>query len=253
MTTQTPPTAWDPAGPESPHPDVKVAGSPLTDPDGEPLDLVIRDDKGIKGKLLFVGGAVAALVAVGVAAFTIVGLDDADGSANAAATVAPDANQPTPETTPLSAEEKKKALKDRAIAAAANDAVPSLKTKTGPTPTPSATAPTEVSGGAGPAVSPGTAQAIAKGMLKGYGWDPKTQFGCLYNLWNKESGWRTTAGSVNGPYGIPQANPGTKMASAGPKWQTDAATQIKWGFGYIKGRYSTPCGAWSHFLANHWY
>ncbi|ROO82809.1 hypothetical protein EDD29_0293 [Actinocorallia herbida] len=250
MTTQAPPpTAWDPAGPETPHPDVKVAGTPLTDPEGEPLDLVIRDRKGGKNKLLIAGGVVAALVAAVVAAAVIVGLDDADGT-TAVATLAPK-DEVAPESTPLSAEEQKKALKDRAIAAAAEDTVPSLKTKTVPTPEP--TDPAEATAGAGPAVSPGTAQAIAKGMLKGYGWDPKTQFGCLYNLWNKESGWRTTAGSVNGPYGIPQANPGTKMASAGPKWQTDAATQIKWGFGYIKGRYSTPCGAWSHFLANHWY
>jgi hypothetical protein len=58
---------------------------------------------------------------------------------------------------------------------------------------------------------------------------------------------------VNGPYGIPQANPGTKMADAGPKWKTDAATQIKWGFGYIKARYKTPCGGWAHFQSAGWY
>ncbi|MCD0447884.1 lytic transglycosylase domain-containing protein [Actinocorallia sp. API 0066] len=249
MTTQTPPTAWDPAGPESPHPDVKVAGTPLTDPDGEPLDLGGHRAGGGRSKLLFAGGALAALVAVGLAVGVIVNLGDAEGSTQAAATVAPD-DRPAPESTPLSAEQQRKALRDRAIAAASRDKVPSLRTKSVPTPT---AAPGEVEGGPGPAVPPGTAQAIAKKMLKSYGWEPDTQFGCLYNLWNKESGWRTTAGRLDGPYGIPQANPGSKMASAGPEWKTDAATQIKWGLGYVKGRYGTPCGAWSHFLANHWY
>jgi hypothetical protein len=90
-------------------------------------------------------------------------------------------------------------------------------------------------------------------MMKSFGWEPATQFGCLYKLWDRESHWRTTAGHVNGPYGIPQANPGTKMVSAGPKWQTDATTQIKWGFGYIKARYSNPCGAWAKSQSVGWY
>ena len=43
-----------------------------------------------------------------------------------------------------------------------------------------------------------------------------------------------TAANPSGAYGIPQALPGSKMASAGPDWQTSAATQIRWGLGYIK-------------------
>jgi hypothetical protein len=73
-------------------------------------------------------------------------------------------------------------------------------------------------------------------------------------LWNKESGWRVNAyNSGSGAYGIPQALPGSKMASAGADWQTNAATQIKWGLGYIKGRYGTPCGAWGHSQSVGWY
>ena len=72
------------------------------------------------------------------------------------------------------------------------------------------------------------------------------QFPCLNKLWNKESGWNAHAENKgSGAYGIPQALPGKKMSSAGSDWQTNPATQIKWGLGYIKGRYKTPCGAWN--------
>jgi hypothetical protein len=73
------------------------------------------------------------------------------------------------------------------------------------------------------------------------------QFPCLDKLWKKESGWNYRAENRgSGAYGIPQALPGKKMASAGSDWETNPATQIKWGLGYIKGRYDSPCGAWSH-------
>ena len=72
-------------------------------------------------------------------------------------------------------------------------------------------------------------------------------------LWNHESGWRVHAANGSGAYGIPQALPGSKMGSAGPDWQNNAETQIKWGLGYIASRYGTPCGAWSSWQANGWY
>jgi hypothetical protein len=76
---------------------------------------------------------------------------------------------------------------------------------------------------------------------------PIDQFPCLDRLWKKESGWNYRASNrSSGAYGIPQALPGKKMATAGADWKTSPATQIKWGLGYIKGRYDTPCGAWSH-------
>jgi hypothetical protein len=75
---------------------------------------------------------------------------------------------------------------------------------------------------------------------------PISQFGCLNKLWNKESGWNHRAENPSsGAYGIPQSYPGNKMRSAGADWRTNPATQIKWGLGYIKGRYQSPCGAWS--------
>ena len=72
-------------------------------------------------------------------------------------------------------------------------------------------------------------------------------------MWSRESGWRTNAANPSGAYGIPQALPGSKMSSAGPDWQTNAETQIKWGLGYIAARYDTPCGAWSFWQAHNYY
>ena len=103
-----------------------------------------------------------------------------------------------------------------------------------------------------PPPDPGTAQSIADGLLSSFGF-AKSQWGCLDDLWERESGWVDTAENASGAYGIPQALPGSKMASAGPDWQTNPTTQIKWGLGYIKSVYSTPCGAWSHEEADGWY
>jgi len=100
---------------------------------------------------------------------------------------------------------------------------------------------------------PGSAQAIAEQMLPSFGFSVSGQFGCLVDLWNRESGWRYNAENASGAYGIPQALPGSKMASSGADWQTNPATQINWGLGYIKSTYSTPCGAWDHEEADGWY
>lgn len=100
---------------------------------------------------------------------------------------------------------------------------------------------------------PGTAQAIAYGIVKSLGWSD-AEYGCLVALWQRESNWNTFAQNpYSGAYGIPQALPGEKMASAGADWQTNPATQINWGIGYIAGRYGTPCGAWSHSESVGWY
>jgi hypothetical protein len=102
-------------------------------------------------------------------------------------------------------------------------------------------------------VASGTAQQIAEGMLSSYGWS-SSQFSCLEPLWAEESGWNVTAENPSsGAYGIPQAMPGSEMASAGADWQTDAATQIRWGLSYIQGRYGSPCGAWAHEESDGWY
>jgi hypothetical protein len=105
---------------------------------------------------------------------------------------------------------------------------------------------------AGPPPDPSSAQGIAYGLLSSYGFSTD-QWGCLDDLWAEESGWRYNAENPSGAYGIPQALPGSKMASAGPDWQTDPTTQIKWGLSYIKSTYGTPCVAWAHEQADGWY
>ncbi|MCU1438069.1 MAG: hypothetical protein JWP66_1156 [Naasia sp.] len=100
---------------------------------------------------------------------------------------------------------------------------------------------------------PGTAQAIAADMVAARGWG-SDQFDCLVALWKKESGWRVNAyNASSGAYGIPQSLPGNKMASAGADWETNPATQISWGLGYITGRYGSPCGAWASSQSRGWY
>ncbi len=105
-----------------------------------------------------------------------------------------------------------------------------------------------------PPPDPGTAQRTGYDMLPSFGFNQTTQWSCLLNLWNRESGWAYDAtNTASGAYGIPQALPGDKMASAGADWQTNPATQIKWGLGYISQIYGTPCGAWNNELAYGYY
>jgi hypothetical protein len=88
-------------------------------------------------------------------------------------------------------------------------------------------------------------------LQKGFGLE---QMPCLDKLWTKESGWNHLAENRNThAYGIPQAYPGSKMATFGSDWKTNPATQIAWGLSYIKGQYKTPCGAWAYFQANNTY
>jgi hypothetical protein len=142
-----------------------------------------------------------------------------------------------------------------------------VKPKPTPTPTPTPTkAPVAEddgdSGDSGGSVAsappagvpdPGSAKAIAYEMLQARGMGDD-QYSCLVSLWNRESGWNVYASnSSSGAYGIPQALPGSKMASAGADWQTNPATQIKWGLGYIKAIYGDPCKAWAFEEANGYY
>lgn len=98
-----------------------------------------------------------------------------------------------------------------------------------------------VASGAG---STSSNQNLGQMMAAQLGWTG-TEWDYLRTGWQEESGWRTDAAydhndPYNHAYGIPQANPGTKMASAGADWKTSAKTQIKWGLGYIKGTYGSP-------------
>ena len=96
-------------------------------------------------------------------------------------------------------------------------------------------------------------QHIARKMLRSFGWSWR-QFRYLNLLWEAESSWNVSAENPStGAYGIPQAVPGSKMSAAGADWQTDAATQIRWGLGYISAAYGSPRSAWEHEVAYGWY
>ncbi|WP_200422904.1 lytic transglycosylase domain-containing protein [Streptomyces sp. Y2F8-2] len=80
------------------------------------------------------------------------------------------------------------------------------------------------------------------------------QFQCFSNIVDHESGWNYHAvNASSGAYGLFQALPAGKYASAGADWQTNPATQIKWGLNYMNTSYGSPCKAWSFWQANHWY
>jgi hypothetical protein len=108
------------------------------------------------------------------------------------------------------------------------------------------------SGGSVAIPDPGSARGIARSILASQGMGDD-QYSCLDYLWTKESGWRVNAYNPSGAYGIPQALPGSKMASAGSDWQTNPATQITWGLGYIDSRYGSPCAAKAHSVLKNWY
>ncbi|MFE9019922.1 transglycosylase SLT domain-containing protein [Streptomyces sp. NPDC007808] len=91
-------------------------------------------------------------------------------------------------------------------------------------------------------------QAMARQMV------PSGQFQCFSNIVDHESDWNYKAvNPSSGAYGLFQALPGSKMSSVGADWQTNPATQIKWGLNYMNDRYGSPCDAWNFWQANHWY
>jgi hypothetical protein len=244
-------------GPGAPHPYEQNAGVPPFSggepaPDAEFEEM--RRTPHASHKKLIKFAAVAAAVAVvggGGVAWAVTG-SSSGGKADASPQVQAQAPAPAPLTDAQRkdvADKRRKELKKRASRAARAQVVrPRLVAKGTPPPTKKPGVAT-----AGNPVPAGEAQRIARSMLPSFGWSASEQFGCLVNLWNRESGWNVHAANPSGAYGIPQAKPGSKMAGAGPDWQNNATTQIKWGLGYIKSRYSTPCGAWAHSQSSGWY
>jgi hypothetical protein len=101
-------------------------------------------------------------------------------------------------------------------------------------------------------VSAGSVRALGKELAAARGWTG-VQWECLDNVWTRESGWGVTAENPSGAYGIPQASPGSKMASYGADWRDDPAVQIRWGLSYIANAYGNPCAAWSFWQSHYWY
>ncbi|MGY5031424.1 aggregation-promoting factor C-terminal-like domain-containing protein [Streptomyces sp. 900116325] len=102
---------------------------------------------------------------------------------------------------------------------------------------------------AAPASAATGVQGTARAMIGN-----EAQFQCFSNIVSHESGWNPSATNASsGAYGLVQALPGSKMASAGADWKTNPTTQIKWGMDYMNSRYGSPCAAWTFWQANHWY
>jgi hypothetical protein len=103
---------------------------------------------------------------------------------------------------------------------------------------------------------PGTTdpKEIARQIMRNkydYGAD---QFSCFDNIIMRESMWDVDAiNPSSGAYGIPQALPGSKMATVGPDWRHNPATQIIWAIEYMDDRYGSPCQAWTFKRAHGWY
>ncbi|HEY1179767.1 MAG TPA: hypothetical protein VGF17_26730, partial [Phytomonospora sp.] len=200
------------------------------------------------GRLRFVSLGVVGLLVVGAALLGVVS-----------------GGEPTPASS-FAGDSSSRRIDDEAARGTDRTAPSSTPSSPAPTPTPSTPKPekptdeaketeqetTSGSGsGSGPKVdvpadcdhlSGNRAIGCAVMLDEGFGMD---QWSCLNTLWDHESGWNHKAENPSsGAYGIPQALPGSKMGSEGDDWATNPATQVKWGLGYIKGRYDSPCGAW---------
>lgn len=166
-----------------------------------------------------------------------------------------------PTTQPVAAAPKPVATQKAAAAPAAPKAAPArdavaqqpkataapAKAKPAPTQAAPKPAPTQA------AVVTGSPKAYAKSKVLARGWS-EADYQCLVKLWTKESNWNYRAQNPSsGAYGIPQALPGGKMATAGSDWKTNPQTQIDWGLGYISQRYGNPCAAWGHSQRVNWY
>jgi hypothetical protein len=80
------------------------------------------------------------------------------------------------------------------------------------------------------------------------------QFACFDKIVMKESTWNPRATNASsGAYGLVQALPASKMASAGSDYRTNPVTQAKWGVNYMKGRYGSPCAALAFHNSHGWY
>ncbi|HEX3829171.1 MAG TPA: transglycosylase SLT domain-containing protein [Sporichthyaceae bacterium] len=80
------------------------------------------------------------------------------------------------------------------------------------------------------------------------------QFTCFAHVIEHESSWNPLARNrSSGAYGLPQALPARKLASAGGDWRTNPRTQIRWAIHYMDHRYGSACNAWHFWRHHHWY
>lgn len=85
---------------------------------------------------------------------------------------------------------------------------------------------------------------------------PQDQWPYVDYIINREAGWGGTLTfnrQGSGAYGICQALPGHKMASAGADWQTNRLTQLKWCNGYAIARYGSWYNAYLFWIERHYW
>lgn len=85
---------------------------------------------------------------------------------------------------------------------------------------------------------------------------PESEWQYVDFIIGHEAGWEGVtkwnyAGS--GAYGICQALPANKMASAGDDWATNGATQLKWCDSYAKTRYGSWEAAYNFWQTHYWW
>ncbi|MGA5700445.1 transglycosylase SLT domain-containing protein [Peterkaempfera bronchialis] len=96
--------------------------------------------------------------------------------------------------------------------------------------------------------SPSAVKELARSMV------PASQWASFNAIITHESDWNVRATNPSsGAYGLPQALPGSKMASVASDWRTNPVTQIKWGLNYMNERYGSPNAAWAFWQTHHWY
>lgn len=96
-------------------------------------------------------------------------------------------------------------------------------------------------------------QETCAGWLREIGVAEHDLEAALYIIYH-ESGCRVDAENPHsGAYGIPQALPGNKMASAGDDWRTNPLTQLRWMNDYVTKRYGGWTGALAFKQAKGWY
>jgi uncharacterized protein YabE (DUF348 family) len=79
-----------------------------------------------------------------------------------------------------------------------------------------------------------------------------SDYGYVNYIVSHESNWNYQAANNSGTYGLCQALPGSKMASAGADWQSNPVTQLKWCSGYA-GRYGGWAGAYNFWVSHHYW
>ncbi|MFF0393331.1 transglycosylase SLT domain-containing protein [Kitasatospora sp. NPDC004615] len=175
---------------------------------------------------------------------------EASASASASASAQAEAEAEASASASASAEAKTRADAEAASRSQQRQALASSKPSATPSASASASASasTSVSASAVAKALSGTPQQIAAQLV------PAGQLQCFNNIVERESGWNVHATNPSsGAYGLMQALPGSKMASAGADWRDNPATQIKWGLQYMNQTYGSPCAAWAFWQAHNWY